>query len=137
MAAIRRISRTFLVVAAAAGATLVPVTAQAAPPNPDLNLVNLSAQRDRVTPSFRAAVLSCGPTGGTHPNAEGACASLKRADGNFGSLRSENATSMCPLIYQPVTVTAKGTWHNKPVEFTKTYSNDCTLKAQTGEVFDF
>lgn len=138
MAAIRLISRTVLAVAAATGATLVPVTANAAPPPvQEINLINLSIREDNAQSAYRTAVLLCEPAAGTHPNAERACASLAKANGDFGALRSENSNSMCPMIYEPITVTAKGTWHNKPLEFTKVYSNSCMLKAQTGDVFAF
>lgn len=138
MAATRLISHTFLAATAAAAATLVPATATAAPPpNHEFSFVDLSVRQDHGDPRLRGALLTCNPTGGTHPKADAACTSLTKANGDFGALRSEDATSACTLEYQPVTVTAKGKWNNKPVQYTKVYSNACVLKKQTGDVFAF
>lgn len=98
------------------------------------SFVTLSV-RDDHNGAIRTTTLACHPTGGTHPQATGACASLTAARGEFGSLQPQ--TSQCPLIFKPVTVGANGTWRDEPLRYTKTFSNSCSATAQTEGVFDF
>jgi hypothetical protein len=88
------------------------------------------------TDAPRIAVLTCDPVGGTHPAATEACANLSTANGHFDAIHEQQAHA-CPMIYQPVTAKATGTWRGQPIDFAQTYPNRCTLESQTGSVFRF
>jgi hypothetical protein len=136
MPAPRLIGRTILA-AAILGATFAPAIAQAEPTAPpSVSALHLTVSEDRAG-TYRDALLTCEPSGGTHPASDLACQSVSRANGNFGVLPNEHANAMCPLIYQPVTARAQGRWQHTDVNFSKTYPNACVLKAETGVVFDF
>lgn len=83
----------------------------------------------------RSATLECGTLAGTHPRKEEACSQLEAAGGNLDSLNVE-PEAFCTMIYAPVTATATGTWRGAPVEWQKTYANECQLTSETGRVFD-
>ncbi|MCO4695331.1 subtilase-type protease inhibitor [Streptomyces sp. RO-S4] len=78
-------------------------------------------------------MLRCDPPGGGHPHAEEACADLTAADGRITALPAEDA--LCPMIYAPVTAHAQGMWRDRPVDYTETFPNPCTLSARTGSLF--
>ncbi|GAA3728628.1 SSI family serine proteinase inhibitor [Salinactinospora qingdaonensis] len=80
--------------------------------------------------------LTCLPTGGTHPTADEACASLTAVWGRFKSLPAEQGV-FCPMHYAPVTAEAHGTWAGNPVDYEETFSNACVAGVQTDGVFDF
>jgi len=80
------------------------------------------------------AELRCEPTGGTHAQAADACALLVSVDGDFDALEAP-AGSVCPAIYDPVAVTAKGQWRGAPVDHVREFTNGCELRAATGPVF--
>lgn len=86
----------------------------------------------RVLDSVR---LNCFPSrGSTHPRPHLACRVLKRAGGDFAKLpRTDRA---CPMIYQPVTVVAHGSWKGKPTGFARTYPNKCVAGAESSNVFN-
>jgi hypothetical protein len=84
----------------------------------------------------KTAVLGCEPAGGTHPHAQEACEELGKVDGDFDAL-SVDPKRVCPLVYDPVTVTAEGWWHGRMVQYAKTYGNVCQLEGTTGPVFQF
>ncbi|TNC19969.1 hypothetical protein FG385_31830 [Amycolatopsis alkalitolerans] len=106
--------------------------AMAAPAHADtsitLSLRDEAGQGPSVT-------LECSPPGGTHPHAESACRTLTAVHGDFGKLPTKQR--LCPMIYAPVTATALGHWHARPVVFHQTYPNRCVASAQTANVFDF
>ena len=81
--------------------------------------------------------LECDPPGGSHPNAWAACVELHRARGNFDALADLQEPVNCTMEYRPVVAEAHGTWHGKPVNWTREFGNDCTLLAATGSVFRF
>ncbi|QGK71230.1 protease inhibitor [Allosaccharopolyspora coralli] len=136
MSAHRSIGGTVLAAAAVVGAALIPATAHAGPAEPaELSVMHLSVTNQAKITESRSTLLTCGPAGGTHANAAQACAALDEAAGNFQDLQAQS--TQCPLIYEPVTVTAKGTWKNAPVEFTHEFANSCVLAAQTEGVYDF
>lgn len=57
--------------------------------------------------------LTCGPAGGTHPDASAACAALARVKHPFAPVA---AGVMCPMIASgPQTATITGTWHGQQV----------------------
>jgi hypothetical protein len=89
-----------------------------------------------MSPAGKAAMLTCGPSGGTHPNAHWACTELTEADGDFDALSVEQGR-MCTMLYDPVTVTANGSWRGRTIHYQKTFGNDCQLEGTTGAVFRF
>ncbi|MGP4020422.1 SSI family serine proteinase inhibitor [Saccharopolyspora sp. 5N708] len=99
------------------------------------SMMNLTARGETRGDAFRAALLTCEPAGGSHPHASAACQTLDAVNGDFNLLSGGH--SMCPLVYKPVKLTAKGNWHGRPVTFEKTFSNDCVAEAATGKVFAF
>ncbi|GIG63754.1 SSI family serine proteinase inhibitor [Phytomonospora endophytica] len=80
------------------------------------------------------AELRCEPTGGTHAQAPEACSVLAGVDGDFDDLDVAPGT-ICPTIYDPVVVTAKGQWRGTLVDHVREYANTCELRAATGPVF--
>jgi len=93
------------------------------------------AQGPNADPVLRAVQLRCDPHGGDHPNTARACQQIALVEGDFTRLRGESG--MCTLQYQPVTVTASGTWRGELVSYQETFSNHCTLLRTRGVVFDF
>ncbi|PRX23814.1 subtilisin inhibitor-like [Actinoplanes italicus] len=83
----------------------------------------------------KQAKLTCDPTGGGHPKAIQACATLRGADGNPSKLKGGD--SLCILLYQPVTARIKGTWQGRTVRWQQTYGNSCEMNRATGVLFDF
>ncbi|MDT9682454.1 subtilase-type protease inhibitor [Streptomyces sp. TRM76323] len=79
----------------------------------------------------RAATLSCAPTPrGTHPDPQAACAELAAAAGDFGTLlASPDPDRVCPMHYDPVTVTVDGVWQGSRVSWKHTFSNACLMSA--------
>jgi hypothetical protein len=118
----------------AALALLSPVPAAAAEaPRAALRLTLTPA--DGGASGARSVTLRCGPTGGTHPRAEAACAELSRSNGMIGHAPDPGAA--CTMIYAPVVATARGHWDGRPVRFRAEYANRCIMAAQTGTVFRF
>lgn len=83
----------------------------------------------------QSALLTCEPVSGSHPRADAACRELAKVNGDFAGLKGEDG-QICPLLYDPVTVTARGTWQGKPVRYESTYPNSCLLTSMTAPVFD-
>ncbi|MBA8825113.1 hypothetical protein FHX42_002464 [Saccharopolyspora lacisalsi] len=136
----RALGRTLLATTAIAGLALAPATATAEPtsvkpPERGAKVVHLTVE-DGMSQQHRSVWLNCSPAGGTHPKAKAACDALNSTGGKFKSL-SANRDALCPLIYRPVTVTAKGTWNGTRVDYTEKFSNACVLHSHTGSVFDF
>ena len=92
----------------------------------------LSVQRGD---SFQFSNLTCEPAGGPHPKAAEACAALSDVDGQFAGLSTGQA--LCTLEYDPVRVTASGTWRGETRSFDAEFPNACVMRAETGPVFDF
>lgn len=78
--------------------------------------------------------LMCDPDGGDHPNPDAACAEIEAAHGDLTALPGE-PTLLCTDIYQPVTVTATGTWRGRQISYEHTFPNTCELIRATGSVF--
>ncbi|SHF43603.1 subtilase-type protease inhibitor [Streptoalloteichus hindustanus] len=91
---------------------------------------------ERPSPSARHVVLTCEPTGGSHPDPEQACTQLAQVNGDFRDLNTRQDQA-CTLIYAPVTVTAHGFWRGRPVSYQETFPNECVLNVMTGSVFRF
>ncbi|MFG2642609.1 SSI family serine proteinase inhibitor [Streptomyces sp. NPDC048370] len=109
-------------------------TADAAAPTPATRI--LLTVTSEATGDATEVWLGCRPTGGNHPEAEAACDEIHVAAGDFDQLVG-NPAAICPMVYDPVTATAEGTYNKKPVTWKKTFSNACLLQAATGKVFAF
>ncbi|MER8115229.1 SSI family serine proteinase inhibitor [Streptomyces sp. NPDC094031] len=121
----------------AAAGLLAAGPAQAFPhpfPHRHGNRLHLTITRsgDRAE-SGRSALLRCLPPHG-HPYAAEACAELAAARGDIDLIPARKV--FCPRIYSPVTATARGRWNGRMVDFRRTYTNSCELRARTGSVFD-
>lgn len=82
----------------------------------------------------RAVTLTCAPRpAGTHPAAAAACAELNKADGQFAQLVRGTSDVMCTKEWRPVTVSVAGVWNGKHVNWSKTFGNQCEMKAGLGE----
>ncbi|RNL85072.1 SSI family serine proteinase inhibitor [Halostreptopolyspora alba] len=79
------------------------------------------------------ALLACSPNGGTHPRVDEACAALEETGGEFADLPSTE--SVCTLVYQPVTVAARGDWRGDPIDYRETFANPCFAATHTNGVF--
>jgi hypothetical protein len=120
---------------------LAPLTATAsqADTGPAPRSVRLTLTVTEGEPSSlfaRAVSLRCRPTGGTHPAADDVCAALVVVDGEL-HMAGMPSDLVCPLHYQPVTVTASGTADGMPVAHRRTYPNACVLHSETGPLFEF
>ncbi|GHF61386.1 hypothetical protein FHX82_002774 [Amycolatopsis bartoniae] len=102
-------------------------------PSPAESTFTLSVRTE--SGALSSVTLECGPAGGSHPHADRACRTLDSVDGDFGRLPKEEI--LCPMIYAPVTATATGHWHGRPVVFSRGYQNRCAANAGTASVFDF
>ncbi|MBW8736669.1 MAG: serine protease [Streptomyces turgidiscabies] len=80
----------------------------------------------------RSTLVLCDPPQG-HAQAARACAELARADGDIGGIPPRKI--LCPMLYAPVTVHARGEWNGRAREYDRTFSNACELGARTGAVF--
>ncbi|MEU1630626.1 subtilase-type protease inhibitor [Streptomyces sp. NPDC020096] len=86
----------------------------------------------------RAATLRCSPAvGGDHPDSYQACAELGAVGGNFAELSTNAPHAICPMIWNPVTVTAQGVWNGQRISYAHTYPNECIMKANNAYVFSF
>lgn len=81
--------------------------------------------------------LECFPSGGSHPNADTACAELLRSSGDFDALADNQEPMSCTMEYRPVVAMAEGTWLGMPVSWTREFGNGCALHTATGMVFVF
>ncbi|TDB74973.1 SSI family serine proteinase inhibitor [Micromonospora sp. KC723] len=115
-------------------AALLPATAQAAPRSgpqtPSVLLLSTEQPGDH-----RSAVLVCEPAGGTHPDAADACHAVAHVNGDLSALAFDEGP--CTFEYAPVTAHAWGFWQDRPVAWSKTYSNRCLLLRGTRALFDF
>ncbi|REK91203.1 protease inhibitor [Streptomyces inhibens] len=84
---------------------------------------------------MRGVRLNCPDTQGRHPHATAACDALTWARGDMDALPGEPRN--CTKQYDPVTVTATGSWRGGPVNWRKEYANACMMDSATGPVFRF
>ncbi|WP_339132159.1 SSI family serine proteinase inhibitor [Streptomyces sp. f51] len=89
---------------------------------------------DARSSDTRGVLLLCDPPQG-HAHAARACRQLAAAGGNIDRIPRRTGV-MCPMLYAPVTASAHGRWNGHRVDFTRTFSNSCVMKARTGAVFD-
>lgn len=120
-------------IAALALTPSIAATATAAPASQLKLTVN---EGDKPANNARQSTLRCNPAGGNHPNPAAACAELAKVAGDISKMDVEPGTA-CTMQYEPITVTARGRWEGKAVDFTKTYGNPCVLRTGTGPLFSF
>jgi hypothetical protein len=118
----------------AATALLIATPAQAVPrPAPTVNWLYLTvANGDARSRGVHGTLLSCDPPHG-HARAKQACVQLAAARGDIR--RIPPAHMYCPMIYAPVTVSARGEWNGHRIDYSRTFANTCDLAAKTGAVF--
>jgi Subtilisin inhibitor-like len=82
--------------------------------------------------------LTCGPAGGSHPDAAAACAALTQVKSPFAPVSGH---VMCPMIASgPQTARITGTWEGKPVSAAYSRTDGCqtarwnALKKVLGQV---
>lgn len=83
----------------------------------------------------RRAMLTCHPPGGTHRAPAEACQALDAVGGDPAAL-NVSPDVLCPQVYEPVTVTATGSWDGRTISFSRTFGNACEAAAVTGPVFN-
>jgi hypothetical protein len=109
-----------------------PATGQA-----EAGPTRLTLQSSMGSAAPRTVTLACDPVGGTHPKAAQACADLDKAGSDLTVAPDRRRPRACFMIYSPVTVSAEGQWHGRPVKVTGEYPNTCVLRAKTASIFDF
>ncbi|GAA3478605.1 SSI family serine proteinase inhibitor [Streptomyces yanii] len=129
---VRRLSAASLAAAALATPLLLAPTAHADAPGSTLFLTVSGSENTWI----RGIGLQCPLTSWSHhPKAAEACAALDEAGGDLDELPGN--PHPCPLIHDPVTVTAQGTYNGAAVDWQRTYPNACVMEATAGPVFDF
>ncbi|WP_030768332.1 subtilase-type protease inhibitor [Streptomyces sp. NRRL F-2664] len=80
---------------------------------------------------LRATTLTCAYTAeGTHPDPRAACDALNATDGELNRLlAAPSPSTVCPMYFDPVTVTADGVLNGKRVAWKHTFSNACVMAA--------
>ncbi|OAH15032.1 SSI family serine proteinase inhibitor [Streptomyces jeddahensis] len=73
--------------------------------------------------------LECGPAGGTHPNAAGACRRLdEQAAEGRDPFAPRQRGAMCTMQYGgPATAHVTGIWHGRPVDATYDRGDGCEV----------
>ncbi|MFE7312523.1 SSI family serine proteinase inhibitor [Streptomyces sp. NPDC057555] len=104
----------------------------AAPDTADGLFLTVSGARDTWIHGVR---LTCPDLRGAHPHGAAACDELAWAHGDLNALRGE--LHPCTREYDPVTVTASGSWRGVPVNWRREFANACTMDVATGPVFRF
>ncbi|MGX1883021.1 SSI family serine proteinase inhibitor [Streptomyces sp. NPDC055287] len=126
---------TAVVLLALAGAAL-PARAAAVPDEPTPSRGLFLTVSGSESTWIRGVLLECAPgPSGHHPDASAACAALGKANGDFDKLPGNPRA--CTKQYEPVTVSATGSWGGVPTAWHKTYPNACVLDTATGAVFRF
>jgi hypothetical protein len=82
------------------------------------------------------ASLTCPSNGSSHPDPAAACAQLTKADGYIEAIPEDPGP--CTLEFNPVIVTASGTWNGQPRHYKHEFSNRCVaVRATGGVIFRF
>ncbi|TPQ16689.1 SSI family serine proteinase inhibitor [Streptomyces sporangiiformans] len=117
----------------------VPAAQAAAPQKPvrDGWLYVTVTQGETRAGETRGTLLLCDPPKGRTQTARAhavrACQELRAVNGDISRIQPRSVH--CPMVYAPVTASARGTWHGRRIGYTKTFSNACAMKAETGSVF--
>lgn len=82
------------------------------------------------------ATLECAPDGGSHPSPLSACMQLVEAEGRIEAIPEKEG--VCPRVFDPVILSARGTWNGEERQFQQEFENRCVgVLATGGVVFDF
>ncbi|WP_328493267.1 subtilase-type protease inhibitor [Streptomyces sp. NBC_00414] len=81
---------------------------------------------------IRGTLLLCDPPRG-HAQAPRACEELRAAHGDVGRIPLKD--TFCPMVYAPVSASARGQWGGRAVTYQETFANSCVMTARTGAVF--
>lgn len=127
-----RLGGTVLSVAALLFSAALTGTASAEH-TPRSTLILEVASTDGASSTVR---LECGPAGGSHPSPKPACEEVSEAGGDFDRLPGTPQVTACTMEYRPVVASVRGRWEGMRVRWAREYSNDCTMRADTGVVFD-
>ena len=130
MALPRLLAGAVALVAAAICVTAVPAAAAPLPSS-----LTLTATTSGQAP--HVVELTCDPVAGTHPDAQLACLQLDQVDGDIATMPGTEAHIFCPMIFQPITVSATGLWRGRTVLFQDRYTNGCERDNKTGNLFRF
>jgi hypothetical protein len=96
-----------------------------------LTVVSMVGPRSRP----REVRLWCDPARGTHPRRIEACRVLEQAQGDPARIRPY--PGLCNRQYDPVRATAIGVWGRRPIRYSRTFTNPCMMRSETGPVFAF
>jgi hypothetical protein len=128
-----RLSGTLLAVVALLSSAVLTGTASA-DDRPQSTLTLTLKAPQGATSKVR---LECEPAGGSHPSPKPACDEVTTAAGDFDALPGMPQLMACTMDYRPVVASVRGRWEGRSVRWKHKYSNSCTLRADTGVVFDF
>ncbi len=82
------------------------------------------------------AKLACAPDGGSHRSPLSACMQLLEAEGRIEAIPEKEG--LCPQVFDPVILSARGTWNGEERQFQQEFQNRCVgVLATGGIVFDF
>ncbi|ETK32020.1 hypothetical protein MPTA5024_32190 [Microbispora sp. ATCC PTA-5024] len=98
-------------------------------------LIVTVSRGEQPRPAQRFALLTCDPVTGTHPSAVEACQTLEKVQGDPARLKAD-PNLVCPLIWDPVTVTANGIWDGRYVWYQRTFASSCEKRSVGDGVFD-
>ncbi|CAM3860879.1 SSI family serine proteinase inhibitor [Kibdelosporangium persicum] len=113
-------------------AAFLVTPASAAPPT---LLLSIQDEHTLVVPAFRT--LGCDDPDnvtGSHPRREQACKAIESAGGDLKKLEMVSDVN-CPMIYDPVTARANGSFRGKRIDFKAVYPNACVAAAESSDVF--
>ncbi|MGB8944387.1 MAG: SSI family serine proteinase inhibitor [Streptomyces sp.] len=103
----------------------LPLPTPVTGPSPDRLTVTVADAGDGRDGTFE---LECHPTGGTHPQAEDACARLDEGTWGTDTFAPTPPGANCTMQYGgPATARITGRWHGRPVDATYNRSNGCEI----------
>ncbi|MEU3736555.1 MULTISPECIES: SSI family serine proteinase inhibitor [unclassified Streptomyces] len=103
----------------------LPLPTPVTGPSPDRLTVTVTDAGDGRDGTFE---LECHPTGGTHPQAEDACARLDEGTWGTDTFAPTPPGANCTMQYGgPATAHITGHWHGRPVDATYNRSNGCEI----------
>ncbi|GII80867.1 hypothetical protein Sru01_58490 [Sphaerisporangium rufum] len=87
-------------------------------------------------PPVRAALVTCEPLGGTHPNPAAACTKIISVRGDLGRLPTPPRT-FCVDDYDPYLVYTMGTWDGAQLSSSRIFTNRCWMQSIAGVLVNF
>jgi hypothetical protein len=120
-----------------AGITAAALPATAAPAAPTTLPSFLVLTSQKPNEPVHSALLTCDPAGGTHPEAASVCGQITSVDGDLSKLPAIEVQRFCPMIVDPIDVSAVGLWRGQSVRFKDHYINFCFAENKSGSLFSF